>query len=106
MISPGAVESELAETISDPELKRQIETYRTIAIPADTIARAIAFAIEQPAEVDANEMLIRPTSQPGRDHLSSDQGLENFDEMWAALAQFGEMGGRKRAERGFAFSCQ
>ncbi|MHB8886770.1 MAG: SDR family oxidoreductase [Methylovirgula sp.] len=65
IISPGAVESELAETISDPELKRQIETYRTIAIPADAIARAIAFAIEQPAEVDVNEILIRPTSQPG-----------------------------------------
>lgn len=65
VISPGAVESELAETISDPALKQQIDTYRKIAIPGDAIARAIAFAIEQPPEVDVNEILIRPTAQPG-----------------------------------------
>ncbi|MGB8277687.1 MAG: SDR family oxidoreductase [Methylovirgula sp.] len=64
IISPGAVESELAETISDPELKQQIDHYRKMAIPADAIARAIAFAIEQPADVDVNEILIRPTAQP------------------------------------------
>lgn len=65
IISPGAVESELAETISDLELKQQIDHYRKMAIPADAIARAIAFAIEQPADVDVNEILIRPTAQPG-----------------------------------------
>ncbi len=64
IISPGAVESELAETISDPELKQQIDNYRKMAIPSDAIARAIAFAIEQPADVDVNEILIRPTAQP------------------------------------------
>ena len=65
IISPGAVESELAETISNTALKQQIEDYRKMAIPADAIARAIAFAIEQPPEVDVNEILIRPTAQPG-----------------------------------------
>ena len=64
VISPGAVESELAETISDKTLKQQIEDYRKMAIPADAVARAIAFAIEQPANVDVNEILIRPTAQP------------------------------------------
>ena len=64
IISPGAVESELAETISDPQLKQQIDTYRKMAIPSAAIARAIAFAIEQPADVDVNEILIRPTAQP------------------------------------------
>jgi len=64
IISPGAVESELAETISDPDLKGRIVDYRSIAIPAAAIARAIAFAIEQPAEVDVNEIVIRPTAQP------------------------------------------
>jgi NADP-dependent 3-hydroxy acid dehydrogenase YdfG len=34
-----------------------------IAIPPDAIARAIAFAIEQPADVDVNEIIIRPTAQ-------------------------------------------
>src|SRR6476619_7230634 len=52
IISPGAVESELAETISDPDLKTRMVEYRTIAIPASAIAEAIAFAIGQPREVD------------------------------------------------------
>ena len=38
--------------------------YRTIAISASAIARAIAFAIEQPSEVDVNEIVVRPTAQP------------------------------------------
>jgi len=64
IISPGAVESELAETISDPDLKTRMVEYRTLAIPASPIARAIAFAIEQPSEVDVNEIVVRPTAQP------------------------------------------
>jgi NADP-dependent 3-hydroxy acid dehydrogenase YdfG len=64
VISPGAVESELAETISDPDLKRQMDELRKMAIPASAIARAIAFAIEQPPEVDVNEIIVRPTAQP------------------------------------------
>ncbi len=65
IISPGAVESELAETISDPQLKQQIDDYRKMAIPAEAIAEAVAYAIGQPANVDVNEILIRPTAQPG-----------------------------------------
>jgi NADP-dependent 3-hydroxy acid dehydrogenase YdfG len=64
IISPGAVESELAETISDPALRKRMQDYRNIAIPADAVARAMAYAIEQPAGVDINEVLIRPTAQP------------------------------------------
>jgi NADP-dependent 3-hydroxy acid dehydrogenase YdfG len=63
IVSPGAVESELAETISDAELKHQIETYRKMAIPAVAVAEAIAYAIGQPANVDINEILMRPTAQ-------------------------------------------
>lgn len=64
IISPGAVESELAETISDPAVKKQMDDYRAkVAIPAKAIAEAIAYAIGQPKEVDINEMLIRPTAQ-------------------------------------------
>jgi NADP-dependent 3-hydroxy acid dehydrogenase YdfG len=64
IISPGAVESELAETISNPEVKKRIEDYRRIAIPAGAIASAMAYAIAQPPEVDINEILVRPTAQP------------------------------------------
>jgi NADP-dependent 3-hydroxy acid dehydrogenase YdfG len=64
IISPGAVESELAETISSPDLKKRLEDYRKIAIPAEAIASAMAYAIGQPGNVDINEILIRPTAQP------------------------------------------
>jgi NADP-dependent 3-hydroxy acid dehydrogenase YdfG len=64
IISPGSVESELAETISDPELKKRMKDNRKIAIPANVIARAMAYAISQPASVDINEILLRPTAQP------------------------------------------
>jgi NADP-dependent 3-hydroxy acid dehydrogenase YdfG len=63
IISPGAVESELAETISNPEVKKRIEEYRKAAIPAEAIASAMAYAIGQPANVDVSEILIRPTAQ-------------------------------------------
>jgi NADP-dependent 3-hydroxy acid dehydrogenase YdfG len=64
IISPGMVESEVAESSSDPEVKRRHREARAIAIPAASIARAIAFAISEPAEVDVNEIVVRPTLQP------------------------------------------
>jgi NADP-dependent 3-hydroxy acid dehydrogenase YdfG len=64
IISPGAVESELAETISNPDVKKRIQDYRKMAIPAEAIASAMAYAIGRPGNVDVNEILIRPTAQP------------------------------------------
>jgi len=64
IISSGAVESELAETISNPDVKKRIQDYRKMAIPAEAIASAMAYAIGQPSNVDVNEILIRPTAQP------------------------------------------
>ena len=58
------METELAETISNPDLKKRINAFQAIAIPSATIARAIAFAIEQPADIDVNEIVVRPTAQP------------------------------------------
>ena len=46
------------------QLKARIDDYRKMAIPADAIARAMAYAIGQPPNVDVNEILIRPTAQP------------------------------------------
>ena len=62
-ISPGAVATELTSTISDADTAASINALYEIAIDADAIARAIAFAIEQPGDVDVNEMIIRPTRQ-------------------------------------------
>jgi NADP-dependent 3-hydroxy acid dehydrogenase YdfG len=64
VIAPGATASELTSTISDPAMKQEVdEVFRKDVIPADAIARAIAFAIGQPADVDVNELVVRPTAQ-------------------------------------------
>lgn len=64
IISPGAVATELPNTISEPDLAKAMKDfYEQHAIPADSFARAVAFAISQPEEVDINEILFRPTSQ-------------------------------------------
>ncbi|MEH2167839.1 MAG: SDR family oxidoreductase [Nostoc sp.] len=62
-ISPGAVATELANTITDKDTAAGINQLYEIAIDADAIARAIAYAIEQPSDVDVNEIIIRPTRQ-------------------------------------------
>jgi NADP-dependent 3-hydroxy acid dehydrogenase YdfG len=64
VISPGVVESELAETISDAATAEVIRNYRRIAIAPDSVARAIAFAIAQPRDVDVSEIIVRPTASP------------------------------------------
>lgn len=63
-ISPGFVQTNLADSMSNPEVQDQIRAkMQEMAIPPAAIARAIAFAIEQPAEVDVNEIVVRPTAQ-------------------------------------------
>ena len=61
-IHPGVVESELADTITDPAAAEAMKTYRAIALQPDAIGRAVRFAIEQPDDVDVNEIVIRPTA--------------------------------------------
>jgi NADP-dependent 3-hydroxy acid dehydrogenase YdfG len=63
-ISPGAVATELTSKISDPDTAKGVDEMYEMAIDPDAIARAIAYAIEQPADVDVNEIIIRPTRQP------------------------------------------
>ena len=64
VISPGAVASELANTVTDPETAARLHKYyEETAIPADSFARAVAFAINEPEDVDVNEILFRPTRQ-------------------------------------------
>ena len=64
IISPGAVDTELPDTVSDPDIAANIRAmYDQVAIPADSFARVVAFAMSQPDEVDINEILYRPTAQ-------------------------------------------
>jgi NADP-dependent 3-hydroxy acid dehydrogenase YdfG len=64
IISPGFVRTDFAESMTNPEVKAKIlGTMGEMAIGPDAIARAIAFAIEQPADVDVNEIIVRPTAQ-------------------------------------------
>jgi NADP-dependent 3-hydroxy acid dehydrogenase YdfG len=63
-VSPGFVHTDFAESATNPDVKAQIVATRDkMAIPPDAIARAIAFAIEQPADVDVGEIVVRPTAQ-------------------------------------------
>lgn len=56
--------TKLADSMKNPKVKAQfVDTMANMAIPPDAIARAIAFAIEQPANVDVNEIIVRPTAQ-------------------------------------------
>ena len=64
LITPGFVNTNLADSMTNPEVKAQIvESMNKMAIPPDAIARAMAFAIEQPANVDVGEIVVRPTAQ-------------------------------------------
>ncbi|QHV99445.1 SDR family oxidoreductase [Spirosoma endbachense] len=63
-ISPGFVQTELADHMKDPHIKAAIaKNMETLAISPDAIARAVAFAIEQPASVEVGDIVIRPTAQ-------------------------------------------
>lgn len=64
VISPGTTVSELADSISDSEARQGMQDFREISIPAEAIARAIAFAIQQPDDVDVSEIIVRPTASP------------------------------------------
>ena len=63
IISPGAVNTELTDHISDKESAENAEKNYQYAISSDAIARAILYAVEQPEDVDINEVVIRPTQQ-------------------------------------------
>jgi len=60
-VHPGVVESELASTITDPIAAEAMQHYRAIALQPDAIGRAVRYALEQPEEVDVNEIVVRPT---------------------------------------------
>ena len=64
VISPGAVATELPNSITEPGVAEDVQKYyKEIAIPADSFAPAVAYAMSQPEEVDINEILFRPIRQ-------------------------------------------
>ena len=63
VISPGAVATELPNSVSEPDIAERVRKVYENAIPADSFARAVAYAISEPADVDVNEIVFRPTRQ-------------------------------------------
>ena len=64
IISPGMTSTNFAESVTDPTARAELEQRRdVIAMAPEAVARAIAFAIEQPPDVDVGEIVVRPTAQ-------------------------------------------
>jgi NADP-dependent 3-hydroxy acid dehydrogenase YdfG len=64
VISPGAVATELPGSVTEPDVAEHVRKfYQAVAIPAESFAQIVAFAMSQPDEVDVNEILFRPTRQ-------------------------------------------
>ncbi|ERM01910.1 oxidoreductase [Brucella intermedia 229E] len=65
VISPGVVQSELADHITDETARAAMEEFRRVALPPpQAVAQAIAYAISQPDDVDVSEIIVRPTASP------------------------------------------
>jgi NADP-dependent 3-hydroxy acid dehydrogenase YdfG len=62
VVSPGVVATELGHDIPDQATKENLAVWRKAALTPDAIARAIAYAVEQPEDVDINEVIVRPTT--------------------------------------------
>jgi NADP-dependent 3-hydroxy acid dehydrogenase YdfG len=82
-ISPGYVRTELADYIDDPGTREQVRhRMATLGIGPDAVARAVAFAIEQPDDVEIGDITIRPASQNLRRwRRSGDRGLHQFGDL-------------------------
>ncbi|MGO1164166.1 SDR family oxidoreductase [Brucella sp. C7-11G] len=64
VISPGVVQSELADHITDETARAAMLEFRRVALPPQAVAQAIAYAISQPDGVDVSEIIVRPTASP------------------------------------------
>lgn len=62
VVSPGVVESELADSISDQAARAQMREFRRVALAPQAVAKAIGYAISQPNDVDVSEIIVRPTA--------------------------------------------
>jgi len=65
LITPGVTESELGHDITDQDTAQAVKQLRSIALSANAIARAVLYAISQPADVDVNEIMVRTVRSVG-----------------------------------------
>src|SRR5690606_8677989 len=63
-VYPGVVESELANTITDASAAQAMQSFRKVSLKPEAIANAIAHAINQPADVDTSDIVVRPVASP------------------------------------------
>jgi len=63
VISPGMVATELVDSITEPDIAANVRKRYEGAVPAESFANMVAFAISQPDDVEINEIVFRPTSQ-------------------------------------------
>jgi NADP-dependent 3-hydroxy acid dehydrogenase YdfG len=63
VISPGAVDTELPDSVTEPDIAKAVKEFYKVAVSPDSFAQAVAYAIGQPDDVDINEILFRPTLQ-------------------------------------------
>jgi NADP-dependent 3-hydroxy acid dehydrogenase YdfG len=64
VVSPGMTRTNFADGVTDAAMRSRLSAARDeLAMPPDAVARAIAYAIEQPADIDVGEVVIRPTAQ-------------------------------------------
>ena len=63
IVSPGAVATELPDSVTEADVAAGVKAFYEIAIPAESFARAVVYALSQPDDVDINEILFRPTQQ-------------------------------------------
>ena len=63
VISPGVTRTNFADSMTNSDVATRFAGLHDIAMPADAVARAIAYAISQPTDIDVSEIVIRPTAQ-------------------------------------------
>ncbi|MCZ8521378.1 MULTISPECIES: SDR family oxidoreductase [Paenibacillus] len=63
IICPGGVATELVHTVSNAEIRKDIEESLQRGLPAEAVANSILYAISQPEYTAVNEIIVRPTSQ-------------------------------------------
>lgn len=64
IVSPGAVKTELLEHISETDVQQANKDYvGAVGLSPDSFARVVAFSINQPEDMDINEIIFRPTAQ-------------------------------------------
>src|SRR5581483_11685778 len=63
IISPGALATDLADSVTEPDVAANVRAAMETALPPETFANMVVLAMSQPDDVDINEILFRPTSQ-------------------------------------------